>query len=94
MDAVTFDTNPRATVLDPSRVHFHPALMQDAWIQLKAARGQTVKHIHMLAPAHLIRPEGAVPDVAGEAETAEAIRRRCVGRATARLAQLQAGTPD
>lgn len=65
----------RATVLDPSRVNLHPALMADAWARLKLARGVEVR-LHLLEPAHIIRDEGIVSMIdACRARVSDHIRR-------------------
>lgn len=45
-----------ATVLDPSSVDCHPALMHDAWARLKEARGEPVARPHLMQARHLIGP--------------------------------------
>lgn len=50
-----------ATVTDPASVHFHPALMADAWYRLLDAR--RIKHYpNRLHPAHRIERKSAVTD--------------------------------
>ncbi len=83
MSCPTFTPDPlseaRATVLDPARVHLHPALMMDAWARLKEARGQRIARPHLLAPAHVIRTPGQVGTVAAldaaRARVSERVRR-------------------
>ena len=58
----TFPKDALAAVLDPARVAFHPALMQDAWLRLLEQRqGRTPPdRLRRLQPAHLIdAAEGA-----------------------------------
>lgn len=71
----------RATVLDPSRVNLHPALMAEAWSRLKQARGVNVR-LHLLEPAHIIREEGTV-----------ALIDACRGRVSAHIRKMF-GPPD
>ena len=83
--------------LDPARVRCHPALMQDAWFQLKAARGQPVTRLHLLMPAHVIRPvetaaERRERQAQEERDEIEAIRLRANARARRHIAAIH-GTP-
>lgn len=78
----------RATVLDPARVQMMPSLMQDAWAQLKAARGQPVARPHLLEARHVIvpvaQPGNLVSFLGQRCEATRTMVRRMVveGRAT------------
>lgn len=87
-----------AILTHPESVACHPALMQHAWMQAKAARGQVV-HLHRLAvTAHLMSAPTAPPAPRGTVEAIDAIRHR-VGpairqRIAARLAAQAAARQD
>jgi hypothetical protein len=50
-----------AITRDPASVACHPALLQDAWCELKAARGQPVR-LDRLRPSYLVQTAPAPLD--------------------------------